>query len=331
MKNYYDILGVKKDASEQDIKSAFRKLSLKYHPDRNQDDKIAEEKFKEINEAYQTIGDPEKRQIYDFGGNSQDGFDPRDQINDILRSMGINFNVDFMQSQHMRNGPRKMQIKQQINITLHNAVFGCDVELDVPAYISCKDCNGIGGAKETCHKCAGAGQTITFLGTMQYPSTCLTCSGKGYVLTTACHTCNQEGFKKQTKHLKIKVPAGIQNQSALHVTTDDTDKCDVFIIVNVMKHNKIGRNGATLFSTENISCLDAMTGGKKRVETIDGHYDLTIPQGTQHGQQLVIDGHGGLLGNKRANHIVSIAIDIPKNLTSEQITELKKIKSKIKN
>src|SRR6478736_1860765 len=130
MKNYYELLGVAKDASEQDIKSAFRKLSLKYHPDRNPDDKIAEEKFKEINEAYQTLGNPEKRQEYDLGGSRNSGFPGfggADHINDILRNMG--FNIEFGGNQ-ARERSQRMQIKQQINITLKYAVFGCDVELD---------------------------------------------------------------------------------------------------------------------------------------------------------------------------------------------------------
>jgi molecular chaperone DnaJ len=331
MKNFYDVLGVAKDASEQDIKAAFRKLSLKYHPDRNPDDKIAEDKFKEINEAYQTLGEPEKRQMYDLGGSNQhSGFDPNQQINEILRNMGFNINIDMSGGNPFggRGGQHgKMQVRQQVNISLRDAVFGCDVGINVPSYPNCKDCNGVGGVKATCHKCAGVGQTVTFLGTMQFPALCVTCNGKGYVLTSTCQSCNQEGFKKKTKHLKLKIPAGIQHQSTLHVGADADDRCDVFIIINVAKHPKISRNGATLFSTEMISCLDAMIGGIKKVETIDGVCDLEIPAGTQHGQQLVIPDHGGILTNGRANHVVSVHIDIPKNLTPEQIKKVQELKN----
>lgn len=330
MKNFYELLGVAKDANEQEIKAAYRKLSLKYHPDRNPEDKIAEEKFKEINEAYQTLSEPDKRQMYDLGGvTPQAGYDPNQHINDILRNMGFNINIDMgggFPGPFNRSGAGRMQIKQQANISLHDAVFGCEINISVPSYFNCKDCNGIGGTKATCHACAGVGQTVRFLGTMQVPSLCVTCNGKGYVLTTTCHGCNQEGVKKRTRTLKLKVPAGIQHQTPMHLGSDPDERSDVFIIINVAKHPRINRNGATLFSTEVISCLDAMVGGKKAVETIDGVHELTIPPGTQHGQQLVIEGHGGVLSNGRASHVVNVHIEVPTNLTPEQIKKLKEVK-----
>lgn len=328
MKNYYDLLGVQRDATEQEIKQAFRKLSLKYHPDRNPDDKIAEEKFKEINEAYQTLGDAGKRQQYDMGGTGFPGFNPGPgDINDILKSMGFNINIDFG-GVRSRTGTDRIQFKHQVAISLHNAVFGCEVELDVPSYINCKDCNGNGGNKTKCHKCDGAGKTITYLGPMQYPAVCVTCNGKGHVLTSTCAGCNQEGFKRKTRRVKVVIPAGIQNNAALRLTPEQDDRCDVFVIVGVIPHHKINRNGATLFSTERISCLDALVGGKKTVETIDGNVELTIPEGTQHGQQLVIEGHGGVLTSGRANHIVNVHLEVPTDLSPEQIKAIKAIKDK---
>lgn len=327
MKNYYDILGVAEGASEKEIKSAYRKLSLKYHPDRNPNDKVAEEKFKEINEAYQTLSDPEKRNIYDMGGINPDGnFSPNDAINEILRNIGININFGGNPFGR-RQSTGRILIQQQVNITLKDAVFGCDIELDVPSYMNCAECNGIGGTKATCHKCSGAGQNVTFLGTMQFPALCVTCNGKGYVLTSTCQKCNQEGFKKGIRKIKIKIPAGIQSGAIMRVNPQPNDKCDVHIIVGVINHPKISRNGATLFSVESVSCLDAITGGVIKVETIDGlTMDLQIPAGTQHGQQLVIEGKGGVLSNGRANHIVNVNIEIPTNLTPEQIQKIKEIK-----
>lgn len=329
MKNYYDILEVSSDANEQEIKSSYRKLSFKYHPDKNPDDKTAVDTFKEINEAYQTLGDPEKRQVYDLGGSDgQVVFNSGDQINDILRSMGININVDFSGQNPFgrKNNTQKIQVKHQINISLHDAVFGCDVETDVPSYIVCKDCDGVGGKKESCYKCNGVGQTVTFLGTMQYPATCATCNGRGYVLITTCSHCNREGFKKKTKHIKLKIPMGVQNQSALHLSPEPDDKCDLFIIINVLKHPKIQRNGITLFSIEEISCLDAMVGGNINIETIDGEYNLKIPPGTQNGYQLIIEQHGCFIPTGRASHIVSVSIVIPQNLTPLQIKKIEEIK-----
>lgn len=325
-KDYYEVLGVVKDATEQDIKQAFRKLSLKYHPDRNPDDKIAEEKFKEINEAYQTLGDADKRHMYDMGGQGMPGFGHTGDINDILKSMGFNINIDFGTRNH---GQQRFQVKQQINIQLKDAVFGCDVEIDVPSYVNCKDCSGIGGTKKECHKCNGAGQTVTFLGPMQYPATCVTCNGKGFVLVTTCPACNQEGFKKQTRHLKIKVPAGIGHGAALRMPAEPNERCDIYVVVGVVPHSKIQRNGATLFSTERISVLDALVGGKKIVETIDGNVELIVPAGAQHGQQLIIEGKGGMLTNGRANHIVNVFLEVPTNLTPDQTKKIKDIRDKL--
>lgn len=328
-KDYYDVLGVNKDASEAELKAAYKKLSLKYHPDRNPDDKIAEDKFKEINEAYQTLGDPEKRQAYDMGGQGfPGGFGgPGGDINDILRSMGFNINFDF--GGPRTRGEQRFQVKQPITISLREAVFGCEVELDVPAYVNCKDCSGVGGTKKECHKCNGAGQTVTFIGPMQYPATCITCNGKGYVLITTCATCNQEGYKRKNKHIKVKIPAGMQNNNILRLPTDPDERSDIFILVNVLPHPKIQRNGATLFSTERVSVLDAMVGGKITVETIDGNVELAIPAGTQQGQQLVINGHGGILTNGRANHIVSVHLEVPTNLTAEQAKKIKDLRDKL--
>lgn len=335
MKNYYDILGVEKDANEQDIKTAYRKLSLKYHPDRNPDDKVSEEKFKEINEAYQTLGNVEKRQTYDLGDSGFPNFGGNDHINDILRSMGFNVNIDFDAGPFARNRDdertQRIQVKQKINISLRDAVFGCDFELDVPSYVNCKSCNAAGGTRAQCYKCNGAGQTMTFLGTVQYSATCVTCNGKGYVLTTTCVDCNQEGFKRKSKHLKLKIPAGIQNNTALRINSESDEKSDIFIIISIAHHPKFSRNGATLFSTETISCLDAMIGGKITIETIDGNAELIIPAGTQHGQHLVVEGHGGVLTNGRANHVANIHIEIPKNLAPEQIKKIKDIRDKLKN
>src|SRR6185295_19567116 len=143
-----------KDATEQEIKAAFRKLSLKYHPDRNPDDKVAEEKFKEINEAYQNLGDATKRQQYDMGGASFPGYTGNDHINDILRTMGINIDFNHVDPRGNRNS--RFQLRHQVQVSLRDAIFGCEVELDVVSYINCKDCKGDGGTRTQCHKCNGS-------------------------------------------------------------------------------------------------------------------------------------------------------------------------------
>ncbi len=330
MASYYELLGVDKTANDKELKSAYRKLSMKYHPDRNPDDKIAEEKFKEISEAYHILIDASKRQAYDMGVSP--GTIYNNPIDEILKNMGFNIHMDF-NNIHSQPGSvkQKMQITQQLNITLQEAVFGCEKEITVPAYMSCVECNGIGGDKVVCQKCSGAGHTTRFLGAMQYRSTCITCNGKGHTLSTACRACNQEGIKKQMRSVKMKIPGGVQSQVALHIASEPEDKCEVFVVINVIKHPTINRNGATLFSTEKISCIDAMFGGQIKISTIDGEAALIIPPGTQQGQQLVIEGRGGILTSGRANHIVNVHIDIPTDLTPAQFAKLLEVKNTVIN
>lgn len=330
--DYYEILGVNKDANEQEIKKAFKDLAFKFHPDRNKDDKVAEEKFKNINEAFQVLGDKDRRQKYDLGGAEQVIFS-NNPMADILKSMGFNINIDFGNSSvnNHNRGNGKITTKQTLNISLYDAVFGCEIDINVPSYINCKDCSGFGGDKENCKACSGSGITTTHLGTMKIPSSCITCNGGGYTLTSTCHTCNREGFKKGSRKLRLKVPAGVKHQSALHINSDENDKSDVYVIINVMRHNKIAREGAILYSIENVSCLDAIVGGTKKVEVIDGYCDLVIPPGTQNGQQLIIEGRGGVLTNGRANHIVNVNIEVPTNLNDEQMNKIREITGTIKN
>ena len=328
MSNHYQTLGIEETATDDEIKRAYKKLAMQHHPDRNADDKDAETKMKEINEAYQVLGDSEKRRMYDMGADNDSGFGfGNDNLNDILKSMGFNINFGFGGS---RSAEQRMQVKHQVTIPLKDAVFGCTTDLNIPVYVNCVSCKGIGGDKATCHKCNGAGQTVTFLGTIKYPAQCVTCNGAGYVLTSTCSTCNRQGYTRKSRHIKLKIPAGIQNGAALRINPEKDDRCEVFILVAVMPHPKINRNGATLFSTETISCLDAMIGGAKQVETIDGYVVLQIPAGTQQGQQLVIEGHGGVLTNGRANHLVNVHIDVPTNLTAEQTKKIKDVRDKIK-
>lgn len=327
MKDYYKILGVKEDAAESDIKKAYRELALVNHPDRNKDDKVAENKMKEINEAYQTLGDPEKRRVYDVGSNNPN-IDPREQINDILRGMGFNINIDFTQSNPLRQ--QKMQFKHQISINLHDAIFGCEVDVDIPSYMNCDACGGNGGQKITCKSCSGAGQTFTFLGTLQYPVSCVACGAKGFTLASTCQKCNQEGYKRGTKHVKIKVPAGVKNHSIMRLKSDPNDRCEVLIVVNVLRHDTITRqNNDVLSSIEKISCFDAILGCVKTIELIDGKYELTIPQGVQYGQQISIQDRGALLNNKRVEHVVVIEISTPRELDNKDMEKIKHMRDKL--
>lgn len=332
MKDYYTVLGVESDASEADIKKAYRTLSFKYHPDKNPDDKIAEDKFKEINEAYQTLGDPQKRQQYDLG-------DPGDapefgmNINDMLRNFGIDLNTGgFGGFGRNQAGPGK-QYKYNIplNVSFKDAVFGTEQEVIIPSHKKCDDCTGQGGTTAKCGTCNGTGQTMRMLGTMQIVSTCHKCSGKGIVLTTTCGKCKGIGSIKENKKITVKIPAGIQNGSMMHFGSDPNELADIYLSISAAAHPRITRSGVILQSTEKISCLDAVVGGTIKIELIDGEIDLHIPAGVQHGQQLRVKGHGGKLPDgTRADHMVTLNLVVPKTLRADHKEAINKILQEMK-
>lgn len=318
-KDYYKILEVEKTATDEEIKKAYKRLARKYHPDHNKDPE-AEDKFKTINEANQILGNQEKRKAYDTLY-SQPQFNQNDMINDILRSMNMGFGQHNPYSQQHQG---KIQFRHPVSVSFNDAVFGCEINIDVPSYINCDGCNGKGGDTIVCKACNGAGKNSTFIGASRFESTCITCNASGHTLSSTCQKCNRNGYTKKMRHLKLKIPQGIQNQSILHIGSDINDRADVFIVVNVQKHPKIERNGNTLYSTEVISCIDALIGVKKIVEIIDGKEEIEIPAGTQYGAQIIIEKKGIPTQNGRNNHIVNIQIDIPK-LTQQQIEKVKQI------
>lgn len=359
-KDYYEVLGVSKSASEADIKKAFRKLAIKYHPDKNRDNpKAAEEKFKEINEAYSVLSDPNKREQYDrfgpdafqngnasgaggfggfggfgqggFGGFSQGGFGFEDIFDNFFGGQG----------RAQQNGPQRgSDLRFDVTISFKQAVFGTELDIQVPKEDTCSTCKGTGAAPgstvETCSHCRGTGQERvvqnTPFGQMVNVRTCKHCDGTGKIIKKKCATCHGTGIMRVRKKLKITIPAGVDSGARLRVAGEGEPGIrggghgDLYVYILVRKDADFIRDGNNIISEETISFAQAALGATMRVRTLEGWVDLTIPVGTQNGMILRIPNKGvPVLGsrNRRGDHHVRIRVAVPKKLTEEQKEKLK--------
>jgi molecular chaperone DnaJ len=337
MNNPYETLGVAKDASDEDIKKAFHKLALQHHPDRNPDNKEAEERFKDISAAYETINTPEKRQTYDMGGRVgsnpfSGGFDPFDFIRNA--SAGGNFNGWF----GGRGGrqTRGDDIQRTIQIDFMDSVLGATKKISVDYPLSCAACKGIGAkdgtALDVCKTCNGQGKMGQSHGFMQIISTCPACKGKGKTIITPCAECTN-GIKIQVEALKVTIPAGIDNGTMLRLSGKGMpsqygfDSGDMFLQIDIAPHQRFQRDGFSIFTTESISYLDAILGTKISVETIHGPVKLTVPPGTQPGSILNIKEKGIIKSEGiKGDHLAGIKVNIPAQLKPEELELLARLK-----
>ncbi|MHC6179119.1 molecular chaperone DnaJ [Clostridium sp. JNZ X4-2] len=344
-KDYYEILGLKKGASDDDIKRAFRKLALKYHPDRNQGNKEAEEKFKEINEAYQILSDPQKKSQYDqfgtadFNGGSGfeggfGGFDFSDMggFGDIFDSF---FGGGFSSGRKRRNGPEKgADLEYTLNLTFEQAVFGVEKEISITRNEKCSTCNGTGAKKgthpHTCDKCGGTGQIRTQrntpLGNFVTMSTCDKCGGKGTIISDPCPECKGRGTVRKRRNIKVKVPAGVDNGNIIPIRGQGEQgkngggPGDLYINVRVSSHSKFKRSGFDIYLDTHVSFGKVTLGTSIKVPTIDGDVKYEIPAGTQPGTVFRLRGKGvpKVNGRGRGDQYVKIIVDVPKNLNERQ-------------
>ena len=361
-KDYYEILGVSKDASDADIKKAFRKLAIKYHPDKNRDDpKAAEEKFKEINEAYSVLSDKNKRAQYDqfgpdafqnggagaggfgqggFGGFGQGGFGGFGQNG--FGGFGDIFDTFFGgQGSRQSNGPeRGADLRFDVDITFENAAFGVEMEIQVPKNETCDHCKGSGAEPgsdvETCPVCHGTGQQRvvqnTPFGQMVNVRTCPHCGGTGKIIHDKCKKCHGTGTVKVQKKLQIKIPAGVDDGARLRVAGEGEPGLrggghgDLYVYIFVRQDSHFIRQGNDVLSKANVSFAQAGLGATVLVDTLDGKVELKIPAGTQTGTIFRIRGKGvPVLGskNRRGDHHVQVTITTPKNLNAKQRELLK--------
>ena len=347
-RDYYEILGVDKSSDENTIKKAYRQLAKKYHPDMNPGDAEAEVKFKEVNEAYDVLSDPDKKAKYDqyghaafdpasgagagFGGFGDFGFD----INDIFSSF---FGGGGGSSR--RNGPvRGSNINVRLTLTFEEAVFGCKKEITYQKVQKCAECSGTGAAKgtspKTCDHCRGTGfvtvQQRTMMGMMQTRRECDHCKGTGKIVETPCGECKGSGYTRVTKKLEVNIPAGIDDGQQIGLRGQGSDGAngggpgDLNIIISVRPHAVFERDGYDLYLEEPITYAEATLGAEIEIPTLEGNQKLEIPEGTQTGTTFTLRGKGVQQVNSknRGNLHVTVVVEVPKGLNREQKELLEK-------
>ena len=347
-RDYYEVLGVSKDADDAAIKKAYRALAKKYHPDMNPGDAEAEKKFKEASEAYAVLSDAEKRRQYDqfghaafeggaggaggFGGFDFNGAEFGDIFGDIFGDL---FGGGGRRGGRANNGPMKgANIRKSIRITFEEAVFGCKKELEVILKDPCTTCGGTGAkpgtSPETCPKCGGKGQVVytsqSFFGTVQNVQTCPNCGGSGKVIKEKCTSCSGTGYTSSKKKIEVTIPAGIDNGQSVRIRekgepgTNGGPRGDLLVEVNVSRHPIFQRQDMHIFSTVPISFAQAALGGDVKIQTVDGAVIYNVKPGTKTDTKVRLKGKGvPSLRNSavRGDHYVTLVIQTPEKLSAE--------------
>lgn len=363
-RDYYDILGVSRQASKDELKKAYRKLAMQHHPDRNPGDKQAENKFKELNEAYETLKDDQKRAAYDqfghtdytgnagyrsAGGGPRGGFHAgfgMGGFSDLFEEMFGEFAGGGQRDRHTR-AQKGSDLRFDMSITLEEAYAGLQKTIKLRAPITCDICNGSGSQKgsgpTTCPTCRGAGMTHTQQGFFTIERTCNTCHGTGHIIKDPCKTCHGQGRVLKDRTLKVTIPAGIEDGSRVRLAGEGEaglnggPQGDLYVFVEVSPHRLFKRQGADLYFNVTIPMATAILGGDVEVPTIDGgRSHVSIPAGTQSGKQFRLRGKGMSI-LRRQDHgdlLIQVEVETPVNLTSQQkklIEEFAKLGEKANN
>jgi molecular chaperone DnaJ len=348
-RDYYKVLEVARDASEADIKKAYRRLAMKLHPDRNPDDKTAEEQFKEAKEAYEVLSDAEKRATYDqFGhaglearGGGGAGMNPGEAFGDIF---GDVFGDIFGGG---RRGGRSQvfrgaDLRYELELDLNQAVFGTSVEIDIPKLSECETCKGSGAAKGhnpiQCETCHGSGQVRVSQGFFQLQQTCPRCRGSGKIVKNPCDTCLGQGRVRRTKKLSVKIPPGVDNGDRIRLGGEGEagrnggPAGDLYVEVRVREHAIFQRENENLSCEVPVSFATAALGGTIIVPTLDGQVSLKIPQETQSGRVFRLRDKGvkPVRGGARGDLFCRVMVETPVKLSSEQRDLLKKFEASLK-
>lgn len=341
-RDYYEVLGVSRGASESDIKRAYRQLAVKYHPDKNPDDTEAEEKFKEAAEAYSVLSDAQKRARYDrfghagLGGAGGGGYDPGfTNIEDIFDLFG--FGDMFGGGARRTTVQRGADLRYDYEISLEEAASGKDAKIEIPRLETCGTCDGSGAASgtspESCVACGGSGQTRYQQGFFSVMRTCPNCSGKGQVIKEPCGDCRGAGRVEKKKTLEVKIPAGVDSGSRLRIGGEGESGVnggpsgDLYVFIHVKEHEAFERQGSNLYTSVPISFTQAALGSEIEVRTLEGTEILKVPAGTQTGTVFRVKGEGmpALGGRGKGDLFVAVTLVTPKSLTKEQRKLLEKL------
>ncbi len=353
-RDYYEVLGVDKNADDATLKKAYRKLAKKYHPDMNPGDKEAEAKFKEATEAYSVLSDAEKRRQYDqFGhaafenggggaGGGFGGFDFGGDMGDIFGDIFGDLFGGGGGRRRANNGPMKgANLRAAVNIMFQEAITGCDKELEINLKDPCKKCNGTGAkpgtSPETCKKCNGSGQVVmtqqSMFGMVRNVTVCPDCQGTGKIIREKCPDCRGTGFTSSRKKIQVSIPAGIDDGQSIRIRdkgepgTNGGPRGDLLVEVRVARHPVFAREDMNIFSSASISFAQAALGGKIRIPTVDGDVEYEVKPGTQPNTRIRLKGKGvPSLRNKniRGDHYVTLTLQVPTNLSNESKEALRK-------
>jgi len=359
-RDYYEVLGVGKSASADEVKKAFRKAAVEHHPDKGGE----EAKFKEINEAYEVLKDQSKRQRYDQfghagvgsngGGNPYSGYSGQGNP----QAGGVNFDFGDLglgdifgsffggSSGGQRRQNRGRDVETSLELSFEEAVFGTEAELKLGLDDTCDHCKGKtvepGHELKTCETCKGSGQVVrvmqTMFGNIQQASVCSTCKGRGKVPEKVCTVCNGSGVQRKNQVVKLKVPAGIDDGTTIRLREHgeaiaNAPKGDLFVNIRVRPHKQFTREGDLILSEAHVAMIDAALGVEVDVQTVDGPIRMRVPAGTQSGTDFKLSEHGvpHLKGSGRGAHIVTIHVDTPTRLSKKQIELLRELKDNSKH
>jgi len=350
-RDYYEVLGISREASQDDIKKAYRKLAVKYHPDKNPGDKAAEEKFKELGEAYEALSDPQKRSAYDQYGHS--AFDPRSRagrggggfgggfhdpfeiFRDVFGGGGSIFDEFFGGGRADPSAPQRgNDLRYDLEISFEEAALGCEKEIAVTKPDRCDSCSGTGsepGSKtRTCATCNGRGQVITSRGIFSIAQTCPKCQGAGRVIEKPCRSCNGSGRKDRTTKITLRIPAGVDSGSRLRSTGNGESGLrggpagDLYVLLHIKAHDIFHRDGDDLLCEVPVSFVQATLGSEVEVPTLAERATIKIPAGTQPGTVFRLKGKGvkNLQGYGHGDLHVRINVEVPTKLTGTQKDKL---------
>ena len=340
-RDYYEILGVTRTASDGEIKSAYRKLAMQHHPDRNPGNKAAEDSFKEAAEAYAVIADPEKRGLYDRFGHAGvtapgggAGFDPStfSGFEDILGGLGDIFGFgDLLGGGRRRGGPQRgADLRYDLEIAFEEAARGAETTIQIPRQETCETCTGSGSAPGssagTCPQCRGQGQVRFQQGFFTVARTCPQCQGAGRIITKPCQKCRGAGRVPKERKITVKIPAGIATGQQLRLQNEGESGVaggpagHLFVVVHVKDHEFFRRDGVNLFCEIPVNFTMVALGGEIQVPTLDGHEKVKIPEGTQTGTTLRLKGKGmpDVNGRGKGDLFATVQVQTPKKLTKEQ-------------